>query len=60
MAECPHCKGTGIAPDKITLECVGCQKKVVVTYTSTADIREKCESVRCADCKKQGSIRHGG
>lgn len=53
MAKCPHCDGTGEAPEKITLECVGCQRKVVVTYTSTAEIAAKCESVRCADCKKR-------
>lgn len=53
MAKCPHCEGTGIAPDKITLECVGCQKKVVVTYRSTAEVLSACASVRCADCKKQ-------
>lgn len=52
MAKCTHCDGTGQAPDKITLECVGCQRKVTVTYSSTAEIAKLCEDVRCTDCKK--------
>lgn len=49
---CPHCDGTGEAPDVVTLECIGCQKKVKVTYRSTAELMALCDSVRCADCKK--------
>lgn len=52
MSICAHCKGTGVAPDKITLECVGCQRPVSVTYSSSSELREKCENVRCADCKR--------
>lgn len=52
MAKCTHCDGTGEAPDKITLECVDCQRKVTVTYSSTAEIAELCQSVRCGECKK--------
>lgn len=52
MAKCAHCQGTGEAPDKITLECVACQRKVTVTYSSAAEIAKLCESVRCTDCKK--------
>lgn len=44
--------GFGEAPDKITLECVACQRKVTVTYSSAAEIAKLCESVRCTDCKK--------
>lgn len=51
MAICTHCNGTGEAPDKITLECVECQGKVVVTYNDTADVIAKLANVRCRDCK---------
>lgn len=53
MARCSHCKGTGEAPGKITLECVECQRKVVVTYQDTAELIEKSKDVQCADCKKR-------
>lgn len=51
MRECKHCKGTGVAPDKITLECIGCQRKVVVTYSNTAELAEKAERVLCGQCR---------
>lgn len=47
---CPHCKGTGQAPGKITLECVGCQCRVTVTYFDTAELIEKSKDVRCRSC----------
>lgn len=52
MAACSHCKGTGVAPDKLTLECIGCQNKVIVTFVTQADLIEKCLNVLCSDCKK--------
>ncbi len=52
MSVCSHCKGTGVAPERITLECIGCQRPVVVTYTDTSDLRSKCEDVKCAECRK--------
>lgn len=52
MRNCPTCKGTGIAPETIQLECIGCQRRVAVTYTDSADLRAKCEEVRCADCRR--------
>ncbi len=52
MAKCSHCDGTGEAPERATLECVGCQRAVTVTWRSTAEALRKCENVRCADCKK--------
>ena len=48
---CKHCDGTGEVPDKITLECVNCQRKVTVTYDSISDLTAKCETLLCADCK---------
>jgi hypothetical protein len=52
---CPQCSGTGEVPDKITLECVGCQtRKVTVTFTSTQDLIDQCDKVRCPDCKESG------
>lgn len=56
MAICKHCEGTGVAPDKLTLECIGCQRKVTVTFRSLADLTEKCLNVLCSDCKtKEGT-----
>jgi len=52
--DCPRCKGTGEVPDRIDLECVKCQCKVVVSYTSTADLAAKCGQVVCKDCSNQG------
>lgn len=52
MARCPNCKGTGEAPGKITLECIECQRKVIVTYHDSADLIAKSKDVRCTDCKK--------
>lgn len=52
MSKCSHCGGTGIAPDRLTLECVTCQCKVVVTFNTAADLVEKCKDVQCANCKK--------
>jgi len=57
MAKCAHCDGTGEAPDKITLECVICQRKVVVTYTASDDVVAICENVRCSDCKQEDAAR---
>lgn len=53
MGECKHCKGTGQAPNVITLECVSCQQKVRVTYDKYDSLIAICESVRCADCRAQ-------
>lgn len=36
--QCRHCNGTGEAPDKLTLECVNCQRKVVVVFYTTATV----------------------
>lgn len=52
VARCSHCKGTGEAPGKITLECVECQRKVIITYHDTAELIEKSKDVQCSDCKK--------
>lgn len=60
MAKCHHCDGTGTAPDRITLECIGCQKGVTVIYRDTAELRRKCEEIRCAECKKVASPRDPG
>lgn len=54
MGRCPTCKGTGEAPSKITLECVGCQCRVVITYQDTADLIAKSKDLYCADCRKAG------
>ena len=48
---CRHCKGTGEAPDKLTLECVNCQKKVTIVFNTTAELIEKSTDVLCSDCK---------
>lgn len=55
---CRHCKGTGEAPDKIVLECVGCQCKVTVVYNDTAELIAKSEYVLCAECRKHNDT-HG-
>jgi len=52
MAVCAHCKGTGVAPEKIILECEGCQRPVNVTYADTADLHRKTLNVRCTECRK--------
>ncbi len=48
--KCRHCDGTGIAHDKITLECVGCQKPVVIRYQDTKDLARQAVNVRCSVC----------
>ncbi len=53
MARCSHCKGTGEAPGKITLECVECQCRVVITYQDTAELIAKSANVVCGECKKR-------
>jgi hypothetical protein len=50
MSVCHHCKGTGTAPEKITLECIGCQRPVTITYANIAELHKRCENVRCVDC----------
>lgn len=51
--KCTRCNGTGNEPERVTLECVSCNRKVTVTMPDNhADIVKLCESVRCAECKK--------
>ena len=52
MGRCPTCQGSGVAPDKITLECVECQRKVVITFHDSAELIELSKNVVCNDCKK--------
>lgn len=50
MSRCPHCKGTGEVPDKIEQECIGCQRKVTITWD--ADRAAGYDGrVYCRDCK---------
>lgn len=56
MSVCRHCKGTGQAPDQITLECVKCQCKVKITYSSSDELIRLVADVQCADCKKGESL----
>lgn len=50
MSFCKHCNGTGEAPDRLRLECIGCQKPVWVTFRNNDELTEKCLNVRCAEC----------
>lgn len=52
MAKCPHCKRTIPAPIKLPQECVGCQKRIIVTFESLADVAENSGFVYCTECKK--------
>lgn len=52
MAVCSRCKGTGEVPDRIRLECIGCQKPVWVSYKDNADLTRKCKTVKCAECSE--------
>jgi hypothetical protein len=51
MPICSHCKGTGEALIKLQQECIGCQRKITVTFESTADLVKSDGRVFCADCK---------
>lgn len=50
---CPHCKGTGEVPNKIKQECVNCQRTVVVSYETTAELIAMSPNILCAECKVQ-------
>jgi hypothetical protein len=48
---CPHCKGTGVAPIRLQQECVGCQRKLIVTFEDTAEMARSDGRVYCKDCQ---------
>jgi DnaJ-class molecular chaperone len=54
MAKCPHCKGTGVAPIRLPQECIGCQKKITVTFETTEEMLATEGRVWCSECKKEG------
>lgn len=52
MSICPNCKGTGVAPLKLVQECVGCQRKMTVTFKAHEDLTRHDGVVYCSDCTK--------
>ncbi len=51
---CPHCKGTGEAPTRLRQECLGCQRKVMVSFETTDDLAKHDGRVYCDECKRNG------
>lgn len=56
MPACKHCGGTGKEPRKITLECVSCQTKVVLTYDENTNLAHEVSHLRCKSCRAEGEV----